>query len=183
MLFSQRILLRRLLFACITLFVVMAYTLSASPTRADSSAVLQRCPSYTQSDNVSEVVLSVNYKKYSLPDNVMDTIALWQGQNTWQGYKSSNPLGLSADAHLMAKMTFILAQNQVDGQVFTNDQVQIWFWDDGSPDQLIMFPFVSIDHQFTDAAGNHLGSHLCGEYTISRADFDALLAQNSTVAS
>ncbi len=38
-----------------------------------------------------------------------------------------------------------------------------------------MFPFISLLHPFADSKGQHFGSHLCGDYAISRSDFEEIL--------
>src|SRR5579871_4096034 len=75
----------------ITLYLSFPRTASASNVPV---SVLLNCPSYTEPGNISNVVLYYNNQVYPQPDNVMQTIARWQGMSEWSGYGSANPLGL-----------------------------------------------------------------------------------------
>ena len=178
--FAARRSLASLLSVCLIIVLSLFFSMLSPTFAQQSDPVLQGCPAYTQPGNVSDVVLIYNRVEYAMPDNTLDTIAAWRGQNLWAGYASDNPLGLSSAGDRTAILSFTLAQNVVNGQTFTNDRVDIWFWDEYQPSELKMLPFLSVDHQFTDAAGNNMGSHLCGDYAIARTDFEALLLLAAT---
>ncbi len=142
--------------------------------------VFETCP--YEVSNVSELSWETNMgadrRLVGSQEDALAEINALQGRSIWLGYQDQVPRGapwgfdMPDEVYFAGQINLTLMTNLVDGQVYSDDPTMVVFLRSEDTNEVYVFAFLSVIHQFARSNGDNQGSHLCGAYAISEGDFD-----------